>query len=55
MLVNVFEKGIVDVHNPRLQKYRENLQAYNFKVEYVKGHKNIVADKTPGMAGGAQR
>ena len=43
-LVHVFEKNIADVENPRLRSYREKLQEYSFKVSYLKGEQNLIAD-----------
>ncbi len=43
-LVGVFKKNLVDVDNPRLQRQREKLLAYNFTVEWCAGKDHMIAD-----------
>ena len=43
-LVGLFKKELPDVQNPRLLKYLEDLQGYNFETKYVPGKDNLAAD-----------
>ena len=43
-LKGVFTKDIPDIQNARLRKYRENLQEYNFQIEWREGKLNEIAD-----------
>ena len=43
-LVRLFKKELPDVQNPRLLKYFEDLQGYNFSKKYVPGKGNLAAD-----------
>ena len=43
-LVGLFKKDLSEVQNPRLLKYRENLQGYTFTAVHIPGQMNIVAD-----------
>ncbi len=43
-LVGIFEKSMDDLTNPRIVRLREKLARYNFRVTWVEGKKNVVAD-----------
>ena len=43
-LEGVFKKTIFDLPNPRLQRMREKLAAYNFIVTWVPGKTHLIAD-----------
>lgn len=43
-LVGVFKKDIWDVDNPRLQRMREKVAAFNFTVRYTPGKSHLIAD-----------
>ena len=43
-LLGIFEKYIFEVDNPRLQRLREKMQAYNFTVKWVSGKLHLIAD-----------
>ena len=40
----IFKKTIFDLPNPRLQRMREKLAAYNFNVTWVPGKTHLIAD-----------
>ena len=43
-LLGIFENYIFEVDNPRLQRLREKMQAYNFTVKCVPGKLHLIAD-----------
>ena len=43
-LEGIFKKEIFEVENMRLQRIREKLAAYSFKVTWVKGKNHMIAD-----------
>ena len=43
-LLGIFDKYIFEIDNPRLQRLREKMQAYNFKVKWVPGKLHLIAD-----------
>ena len=43
-LEGIFKKEIFEVENMRLQRIREKLAAYSFKVTWVKGKNHLIAD-----------
>ena len=43
-LEGVFKKTIFDLPNPRLQRMREKLAAFNFTVTWVPGKTHLIAD-----------
>ena len=43
-LPGIFEKYIFEIDNPRLQRLREKMQAYNFTVKWVPGKLHLIAD-----------
>ena len=43
-MVRLFNKELPDIQNPRILKYLENLQGYNFETKYVPGKDNSAAD-----------
>ena len=43
-LEGIFKKEIFEVENMRLQRIREKLAAYSFKVSWVKGKNHLIAD-----------
>ena len=43
-LVGLFKKELPDLQNPRLLKYLEDFQGYNFETKYVPGKDNLAAD-----------
>ena len=43
-LVATFNKKLADLTNPRLQRLREKIAAYCFKVTYVPGKTHNIAD-----------
>ena len=43
-LLGIFEKYIFKINNPRLQRLRETIQAYNFTVKWVPGKLHLIAD-----------
>ena len=43
-LVGIFQKPLQDIENARIQKYREKLADYSFKVSWTAGKTHLVAD-----------
>ena len=43
-LLGIFNKNPDDLDNPRLQRMREKVMGYNFKVEWIAGKSNLIAD-----------
>ena len=43
-LVGVFSKGLNDLDNPRLKRFREKIMFYNFTVKWVPGKTHYIAD-----------
>ena len=43
-LLGIFDKYILKIDNPCLQRLREKMQAYNFKVKRVPGKLHLIAD-----------
>ena len=43
-LVQIFQKDIQDIPNPRLRAFREKLMDMNITAEHIKGKKNEAAD-----------
>ena len=43
-LVGVFSKGLKDLDNPRLMRFREKFMFYNFSVKSVPGKTHSIAD-----------
>ena len=43
-LEGIFQKEIFQIDNPRIQRMRETLTPYTFKVKWVEGKRNIFAD-----------
>ena len=43
-LVGIFSKDLCELQNPRLLKYRERMQGYNFSIQWVAGKLHMMAD-----------
>ena len=43
-LVGIFSKGLNDLDNPRLMRFREKIMFYNFSVKWVPGKTHYIAD-----------
>ena len=43
-LIGMWAKSLPDIANVRLQRYKEKLTAYNFKIEWREGKSNEIAD-----------
>ena len=43
-LLGIFDKYIFEIDNPRLQRLREKMKAYNFEVKWVPGKLHLIAD-----------
>ena len=46
-LTGIFNKNLDDLDNPRLQRMREEIIAYNFQIEWIAGKTNLIADALP--------
>ena len=43
-LLGIFEKSLGDIANPRIARIREKMMPYNFKVVWLEGKSNVIAD-----------
>ena len=43
-LLGIYNKNLLDLNNPCLQRMREKVMGYNFQLEWIAGKTNLIAD-----------